>query len=140
MLRHWFVAALLGTLGSGALASTENPDLGIDQALRQARQQQVPVIVDFYAPWCYSCYYMAQHVLVGDDWEAARGDAIVVGVDVDSAEGAALKARWGIKPLPSYLVLNADAEELGRIGGQRTPKQFYAEIAAIRGQCRFGVV
>ena len=134
MLRHWFVAALLGTLGSGALASTENPDLGIDQALRQARQQQVPVIVDFYAPWCYSCYYMAQHVLVGPDWDAARGEAIVVGVDVDSAEGAALKERWGIKPLPSYLVLNPDAEELGRIGGERTPEQFYAEIAAIRSQ------
>lgn len=134
MLRQWFVAALLGSLGGGAVASSQNADPGIDEAMRQARQQQVPVIVDFYAPWCYSCYYMAQHVLVGADWDTARGDAIVVGVDVDSAEGAALKQRWGIKPLPSYLVLNPDAEELGRIGGERTPEQFYAEIAAIRSR------
>ncbi|MDP9142113.1 MAG: thioredoxin family protein [Pseudomonadota bacterium] len=96
------------------------------QALAQQRQQ--PLIVDFHAPWCYSCYYMATHVLTGPQWEGVEARSVVFEVDADSPEGAALKDQHGIKALPSYLVLDAAGQELGRILGEQTREDFYAAL------------
>lgn len=132
MIRKFGCGLLLAA--ACGLVSANESELSLEQALTLAGKRQVPVIVDFYAPWCYSCYYMEQHVLVGEEWAAARGDALLVGVDVDSAEGAEIRDRYGIRPLPSYLVLDPQGDELGRIGGERTPRQFYSELSAIRAK------
>ncbi len=110
--------------------------LTFDEARTLAAQRQVPLLLDFHAPWCYSCYYMATHVLNGVEWEQVERRAVVVQVDADAPEGAALKARYGIKALPSYLVLDTEGEELGRILAEKTRAEFYPEINAIldRGQ------
>jgi len=36
-----------------------------DNALVDAQARHAPVLVDFTAPWCYSCYFMVQNVLTG---------------------------------------------------------------------------
>ena len=102
--------------------------LRYEDALVQAREQRLPLVVDFHAPWCYSCYYMANHVLNGPEWEAVQQRALVVEVDADAPAGAALRERHAIKALPSYLVLDADGDELGRILGEQTRADFYARL------------
>ncbi len=102
--------------------------LTFPQAQSLAQQRQQPLIVDFHAPWCYSCYYMATHVLTGPQWQAVEARSVVVEVDADSPEGAALKDQYGIKALPSYLVLDAAGQELGRILGEQTREDFFAAL------------
>ncbi len=102
--------------------------LTFEQAQTLAKQRQQPLMVDFHAPWCYSCYYMATHVLSGSQWQAVEARSVVVEVDADSPEGAALKEQYGIKALPSYLVLDARGHELGRILGEQTRADFYAAL------------
>lgn len=102
--------------------------LRFEEALVQAREQRLPLIVDFHAPWCYSCYYMASHVLNGPEWAAVRARALVVEVDADAPAGAALRERHAIKVLPGYLVLDANGEELGRILGEQKRTDFYARL------------
>lgn len=105
--------------------------LGFEQARALAEQRQQPLIVDFHAPWCYSCYYMATHVLSGPQWQAVEARSVVVEVDADSPEGAALKTRYGVQALPSYLVLSADGRELGRILGEQARADFYTALEAM---------
>ena len=40
---------------------------------RAGEENAPPVLLDFGAPWCYSCYFMMTHVLNGAGMESARG-------------------------------------------------------------------
>jgi len=102
--------------------------LSFEQGLAQAKSRQSPLIVDFHAPWCYSCYFMATNILTGADWDAVERKAVVVEIDADSPDGAALMQQYAIKFLPSYLVLSANGGELGRILGEKTRAEFYPRI------------
>lgn len=135
------VAVCLSTLALGAChqkpatpptpelgAAAAKPALSFDQGLAQAEAQRQPLIVDFHAPWCYSCYFMATNILTGGDWDAVEKKSVVVEVDADSPDGAALMQKYGIKFLPSYLVLRGDGKELGRILGEKTRAEFYPQL------------
>ncbi len=111
---------------AAAIAKTQKLDF--EEALVLARERRLPLIVEFHAPWCYSCYYMASHVLTGTEWAEVTTRAVVAEVDADAPEGAALKERFGVRALPSYLVLDADGRELGRILGEQTREDFYAAL------------
>lgn len=103
-------------------------------ALAQARERRAPVLVDFTAPWCYSCYYMAQNVLTGPEWEQARRDSVVVELDADSPVGARYMAQWRVKAMPTYLLFDAQGRELGRILGEQTRTDFYQWLATTRAR------
>ncbi|HEY0973605.1 MAG TPA: thioredoxin family protein [Solimonas sp.] len=107
------------------------PPQNLEAALALAQARSAPVLIDFHAPWCYSCYYMASHVLTGAEWTQVLQRSVVLAVDADAPEGAALKTRYGIKALPSYLVLDAQGQELGRILGEQTRADFYARLDEI---------
>jgi thiol-disulfide isomerase/thioredoxin len=92
-----------------------------------------PVLVDFQAPWCYSCYYMEERVLSKPGFEKAAERFILLKLDVDTAEGAAEKARRAVTFLPSYLVVDAAGKELGRIIGEQTEADFLAKLDGFSG-------
>lgn len=126
--------SLLAAFGAGA---AENPPAGTDPveaAYASARERRVPVLVDFTAPWCYSCYYMAKKVLNGSEWERAHREAVVIELDADSPVGTKWKEAWGVKAMPTYLLFNPDGQELGRILGEQTRADFYAWLFATIGR------
>lgn len=103
----------------------------VDEALQAAAHERVPVLLDFQAQWCYSCYYMASHVLTGAQWQAVEKRTLVTEVDADSPDGAHWMKQLGIKALPSYVVLKADGSELGRIVAEQSREQFYPALERI---------
>ncbi|MGH8461571.1 MAG: thioredoxin family protein [Stenotrophobium sp.] len=120
--------ALLLTLPLAALAQTSADTHAVDAALKSAQAGRQQVLVDFHAPWCYSCYYMETHVLNGAQWTQVEHDTVVVDLDADSPEGAHWMRQWNVKALPAYVVLDAQGQELGRILGEQTRADFYREI------------
>ncbi len=98
------------------------------EALKVSRASSKPMVVDFSAPWCYSCYYMDQHVLNTDAFKAASRSLVLLRVDVDSVEGHALKAKYQVNALPSYVVISSSGDVLGRIIGEQTLSDFLNQL------------
>jgi thiol-disulfide isomerase/thioredoxin len=103
----------------------------VDAALAQAKKTHTPVLLDFGAPWCYSCYFMKTHVLNGREWTALEGKTVVTEVDADSPDGAAWMKKLQVKALPAYVVLNENGDELGRILAEQPRAKFYPAIDKI---------
>jgi len=121
--------ALLPTAGLHAADARVPPT--IDEAIKTSAQQHRPVLLDFQAVWCYSCYYMASHVLNGPEWDAVQRKAIVVEVDADSPDGLAWMKKLNTSFLPSYVLLDEHGSELGRITAEQPRDTFYSKINAI---------
>jgi thiol-disulfide isomerase/thioredoxin len=114
-----------------AASATGNSSDTLKSALARAKKAHSPVFVEFHAPWCYSCYYMAKHVQTGPEWDKVEREMVVVGFDVDSPEGAQVKQQMRIKSLPSYVILDSRGDELGRILLEQTKADFYRQIDTI---------
>ena len=80
------LAISAGAVSTSTVAETPKT---VDAALAQAKKTHQPVLIDFSAPWCYSCYFMATHVLNGTEWNALEAKTVVASVDADSPDGAA---------------------------------------------------
>jgi thiol-disulfide isomerase/thioredoxin len=106
----------------------------LDGALAEAKARHVPVIVDFYAPWCHSCFFMDQHVLNGAEWEQVKTRARVLSLDADSPEGGRWSKEWKVGGFPSYIVLDENGHELGRILGDRDRASFYKALGPLLEQ------
>jgi thioredoxin 2 len=73
---------------------------------------KVPVIADFWAPWCGPCRAMAPHF--ERVAEQLKGRARLVKVNTE--EAPALAARMGIRAIPT-VVLFRDGAEVKRVSG-----------------------
>lgn len=133
--RRFEAALALSALLLAGSVRAEAPEADVTASLtatlQAAQARHAPVLVDFYAPWCYSCYFMAKNVKNGPEWERLEQKAVVLELDADSPEGAHWLQAWSVKGLPNYLVLDEQGQELGRIQLERTRAQFYPEIDAI---------
>ncbi|MEK6543723.1 MAG: thioredoxin family protein [Elusimicrobiota bacterium] len=119
------ILTLLIACASGAPA---HEAVRFNETLEQARSQSKSILLDFHAPWCYSCYYMKTEVLATPEFSQAVKELLVLAIDVDTPEGAALKERFKVRFLPTYVVLDARGNESGRISGEQRKEDFIARL------------
>ena len=133
--RRWTERALGLVTASFLLAGATHADTSwqppLDEALKQAAERHSPILIEFHAPWCYSCYYMEHNVLNGPEWDRVRRAAVLVDLDADAPEGNYWKEHLAVKALPSYVVLNENGDELGRILAEQTRPEFYRQLEII---------
>jgi thioredoxin 2 len=78
---------------------------------RYVEKGDLPVLVDFWADWCPPCRLMAP---VLDELARRRTDVRVA--KVDTANGASVAARFGIRSIPTLVLLDR-GKELARFSG-----------------------
>jgi thiol-disulfide isomerase/thioredoxin len=129
-MKRLLAAALLAAVAAPAWAAHEGP-ASLDAALAQGKREHKPVLVDFQAVWCYSCYYMASHVLNGKEWDDLEKKVVFYEADADKPADKAWMTRLNVHFLPTYVAIGPDGEELGRILAERPREKFYPEVAAL---------
>ena len=103
---------------------------GEDDFQRVAAESTLPVLVDLWAPWCRPCDIIAP----GVEQAATRlaGRLKVVKVDIDQAPAVA--NRFGVRSIPTVLVLRDGREVARQVGGVPPPELVRWAEEVVAGQ------
>jgi len=97
---------------AAAGAPVEVPDVAaFDAAIRSS---SLPVVVDFWAPWCGPCHMVAPEL--EKVARTAAGRYLVIKVNTDEVPD--LGERFGIRSIPTMTVFSG-GREVGRTSGAR---------------------
>lgn len=94
--------------------------LALDEARFDAMLtgSELPVLVDFWAPWCGPCRMMAPQFEAAA--RALKGQALLVKVNSDEAQG--LSARYGIRSIPTLIHFEGGRERQRISGALQAPQ------------------
>jgi thioredoxin len=97
--------------------------VGAAEFEREVLASPIPVIVDFWAPWCKPCDAIEPHLrALAEEW---TGRARLVRVNVDEEVG--LSGRFGVLSLPT-VILFADGEPRATVHGAQPRARFEREF------------
>ncbi len=107
---------------------------GYDRALEEQKASGRPVLVYFHASWCGWCSKLERDVLTTPAFRDRYASALKVIVDVDDGRAnAALSSRYGVRGLPTLLVIRR-GEARRPIVGYQPPDEYLATLQAAIGE------
>ena len=101
------------------------------QALEKAKKTSKPVFLDCYTSWCGPCKHMANNVFtLPQAGEFFNSAFINIKIDMEKGEGIQLKEKYAVKAFPTFIILDSNGNETGRIVGGGELDAFIGKVKA----------
>jgi thiol-disulfide isomerase/thioredoxin len=87
------------------------------------------ILVDCYTTWCIPCLEMAQQEFpkkVAGDYFNPK--FVSVKFDMEKGEGLEIGKKYNVKEYPTFLILNAQGQEINRVVGKATAEEFIEKV------------
>ncbi len=102
----------------------------LDKAASNKKSPSV-VFLDCYTSWCGPCKMMANNVFptkeAGDYFNARF---VNIKIDMEKGEGPSIAKKYGIRAYPTFLILDSQGNEIGRVVGGGQLPQFIEKVEA----------
>ena len=129
-MKKFLAALLIGTATLTASAQTEFRHISFDEGLAAAKQEGKLVFIDFFTTWCGPCKMMSSKTFpqkeVGDFMNAKF---IPMKMDAEK-EGLELAKKYGVRAYPTYVVIDADGNEVAKFSGYMDGPKFIDKVTA----------
>lgn len=105
--------------------------ISLQEAMGKAANPANPrmILVDCYTTWCIPCIEMAQQEFpkkeAGDYFNPKF---VSVKFDMEKGEGKELAKKYDVKAFPTFLLLDAQGNELNRVVGKATAEEFIEKV------------
>lgn len=107
----------------------------LQQALANAKAQNKPVMLDFYADWCVSCIQMQRHTFTDPAVEKQLQQFVLLRADVTANDTVdqMLEKQFNIIAPPAILFFNKDGVELSadRVVGEMSAEKFLKQLQQV---------
>ena len=102
----------------------------LNQALTKAKESgKGLVFLDCYATWRGPCQYMAKSVFTTKEaGDYFNKKFVNIKIDMEKGEGINLARQFKIQGYPTFIILNHNGKELGRIVGGAQISQFIQKV------------
>jgi thioredoxin:protein disulfide reductase len=104
-----------------------------EEQVKQAMLSHKPVVIDFFAEWCYSCHELDQTVFMDPKVLERLKDSATLRVDatdIDAPQVQAITDKYAIIGLPTVVFLDAKGDEImpARMEGAGTSREFLRSL------------
>lgn len=117
---------IAATIGVAMAQVVFEPDgTTLEQAAVKAKAENKLIFLDCYTTWCGPCKKMTKEVFSLAEVGAAMNPKFVnIKIDMESAYGAPLAKKLQIQAFPTFVIFNADAQEISRFLGYHPVAEF----------------
>jgi len=124
------VSSFAQTSNGGTIFQT----IKMEEAKSQAAKEDKLIFVDIYTTWCGPCKTMSEKIFpqkeVGDYFNS---NFINVKFDAERGEGIQVAKNYNVTAYPTFLILDKEGKEVGRVVGAKTPAEvFIKDVEKVR--------
>jgi thioredoxin-like negative regulator of GroEL len=104
------------------------------QALKKARAERRPVMIDFWAEWCHYCHELERTTYADPRVLRLAADFVPATVDTEgSTRDRALSDRYDVRELPTILFVTPEGRSILRVEGFQGPDPFADTLKKAKG-------
>ncbi|MBA3459522.1 MAG: thioredoxin family protein [Deltaproteobacteria bacterium] len=99
-------------------------------ALACAKEKNLPLVIDLWAPWCHTCLSMKATVFTDASFKPDAEKFVFAAIDTDREVNAPVVQKFPLSAWPTFYVVGTDESVLARWVGAASTSQFHAFLDA----------